>query len=40
MEIKILCHEKDCLEWKRVLNWNGKFIENWFCDNHKQEIKK
>ena len=31
---KNYCHERDCLNFIEI-EWDGEFIENWFCEKHK-----
>jgi len=35
MKLKILCHKRYCENFK-IIDWNGEFIEKWFCDKHKK----
>jgi hypothetical protein len=39
MIIKIMCDEKDCLNYKEI-EWDGEFIENWYCDEHRDIQKR
>ena len=34
-KIIIPCNEPYCLETKSI-KWKGEFMENWYCDKHKE----
>ena len=36
MKHKNICHEKECNEYQ-IIEWNGGFIDKWFCDKHKKK---
>lgn len=33
------CHTRGCYRCRNV-EWDGSFIDKWFCDNHKKEVKQ
>jgi len=37
-KIIITCHHKDCTN-SRKITWKGKFIEKWYCREHKDGNK-
>lgn len=37
--LKNWCHEKDCKNFQ-ILDWQGEFIEKYWCKKHKKKEKK
>jgi len=38
-QMRVYCHQRGCLE-SYVVDWDGAFIDPWFCDYHAKINKK
>lgn len=36
MKVKVFCQKSYCFESKEI-EYDGEFIDNWYCDKHKGE---